>query len=75
MERRRCLCKCHEGSVTDRQRADGVSLFDPVEAATACSQCRPFHSVALLNRLDANAPVIDPNAWTDPPRLAGEGDE
>lgn len=75
----RCVCDCHSGaapeSVADRRRADGVSLFDPVEAAIACSKCRALHSVALLNRLDASAPIVDPDAWIDPPFTNGGGDE
>ncbi len=59
----RCACPCHW--LGDRRKADGVSLYDAVEAAVACSECLPAHSVALLSRLPANAPVVDPEAWVD----------
>lgn len=79
MADRRCVCDCHSGaapeSVAERRRADGVSLTDPVEAAVACSKCRAFHSVALLSQLNANAPLVDPTAWVDPPFQQGEGAE
>ncbi len=75
-----CHCRCHVGarpaSVAAPLQEEGVSLADPVEAATACSQCQPKHAVALLNRSPANAPLPpDPTKWFDPPRLHGEGDE
>jgi hypothetical protein len=45
----RCLCRCHEGSVTDkRYRADGVDVRDPIEAVVACDACRNAHCPALL---------------------------
>ncbi len=65
----RCLCFCHAGSITDRFRADGVSLYDIVEAAVACEHCRGKHAVALLSTALANAPdarIYDPYGWADP---------
>ncbi len=67
----RCLCFCHAGSIGDRYRSDGVSLYDVVEAAVACRYCRGRHAVALLSSALANAPdtrVYDPYGWADPPR-------
>ena len=65
----RCLCLCHQGSITDRFRADGVSLYDVVEAAVACEDCRGKHAVALLSTRLANAPgprIVERIAWVDP---------
>ncbi len=67
----RCSCRCHEGSVSDRWRADGVSLYDIVEAAVACHRCRGKHAVALLSMRPANAPaprVVEPYIEPDPPK-------
>lgn len=47
----RCLCRCHEGSVTDkRYRADGVDVRDPIEAVVACVRCVNAHCPALLDQ-------------------------
>lgn len=76
----RCLCECHRCASPDgivvRIRADGVSLYDVVEAAVACADCRGKHAVALLSMRLANAPaprIVDRDAWQDPPRkIEGE---
>ncbi len=69
-----CVCPCHY--LGDRRMADGVSLFDAVEAAVACSWCLGAHSVVLLSRQLANAPLIDPDAWSDPdPPKKPEGED
>ncbi len=76
----RCACPCHVDTsskpVAERQRADGVSLYDVLEAEVACSRCKPRHSLALLSRLPANHPEPpDSSVWIDPPITKGEGDE
>lgn len=60
--RRRCLCKCHEGSHGDRMRADGVDLCDSVEAVVACRVCRGHHdeAIATLPRADVSRPKAYP---------------
>lgn len=66
---KRCICPCHEGSVGDRHRADGVSVTDPIEAACACPTCLNNHADALLSMRLANAPaprIVDRVTWVDP---------
>jgi hypothetical protein len=54
---RRCLCRCHDGSVDGRRRADGVSVTDAIEAAVACDSCRRHHCPALIATNLLNDPV------------------
>lgn len=79
----RCACPCHYASSPDgiaRQRADGVSVTDVIEAAVACKCCRPRHCPALLARDLANAPpptIIERVPWVDPepPKFAPDGED
>lgn len=69
MSDHRCLCPCHEGGFADRIRADGVSVFDPIEAVIACDACRKSHCRALLEatiwddsaQAGAHTPVLPPD--------------
>lgn len=64
----RCICLCHDGSIGDRFRADGVDVRDIIEAAVACDRCRKYHVYALLSDRDANAPqprIIQPRETTE----------
>lgn len=63
----RCICDCHRGSVTDRMRADGVSVTDPVEAAVACPSCLKHHAAALLDPDRAPLPPPDESGEFSPP--------
>lgn len=59
--RSRCLCRCHEGSVTDkRYRADGVDVRDPIEAVVACVLCVNAHCPALSDVPEPRAVVPRP---------------
>ncbi len=68
---RRCVCPCHWSSspegIAERQRADGVLVTDVIEAAVACSCCRPHHVAALLSTRLANSPEPrEQTLWVDP---------
>lgn len=65
----RCHCRCHQGSVGDRLRDEGVAYDDVLEAAVACSACQRYHAVALLSMRLANAPaprIVEKGQWVDP---------
>lgn len=72
-----CDCRCHAASLLDRARFDGVSVYDPLEAATACDSCRAKHAPALLSNRNANDPEPpEPvNFCYDDTQADGEGTE
>ncbi len=78
VEERRCQCWCH-APIDGIWFPHGVSVLDVIEAAVACSCCRPRHAPALLSRRLANSPEPrERTLWVDPdpirPQADGDGD-